>query len=104
MPRNGRTIEEIGTYNPVARPGRIAVNEPRVYDWLNKGASPSDTVHSLFYRVGLLRKWAMMKAGQDTEGVQISTELVESKKPRAKSRSKAKAEAKTEEAAPAKTE
>jgi hypothetical protein len=61
-------------------------------------------VHSLFYRVGLLRKWAMMKAGQDTETVQIRTELVESKKPRAKSKSKAKAEAKPEEAAPAKAE
>jgi small subunit ribosomal protein S16 len=108
MPRDGRTIEEIGTYNPVARPGRISVDETRVYDWLNKGASPSDTVHSLFHRMGLMRKWAMIKAGLDTETVQLKTELVESDKPRAKSKSKAKteakAEAKPEEAGAAKTE
>lgn len=98
--RDARAVEEIGTYNPLKRPGEVLVKEERVMDWLSKGAVPSDTVASLFRRIGVLNKWALAKAGQDTSAVVLKTTLVESKKPQARAkkaaRDAAKAEAKTE--------
>lgn len=101
MPRDGRAVEEIGTYNPVTRPGRITIKEERVFDWLNKGAQPSDTVNSLFRRIGVLKKWSLLKAGQDATDVEILTELTETDKPTARAKktaAKAKAEAAEAEA------
>ena len=95
MPRDGRAVEEIGTYNPVTRPGRVTIKEERVYDWLNKGAQPSDTVNSLFRRIGVMKKWTLLKAGQDVTEMQILTELTESDKPTARAK-KAAAAAKPE--------
>ena len=90
--RDGRAVEEIGTYNPITRPGRITVKEERIYEWLGRGAEPSDTVNSLFRRIGLNEKWALKKAGQDVSTMEIKTELVETSKP-ARRGKKAKAEA-----------
>lgn len=88
--RDARAVEEIGTYNPVKRPGEVLVKEERVYEWLNKGAIPSDTVASLFRRIGVMNKWALSKAGQDTTGLALKTVLVETKKPQAKMKKAAK--------------
>ena len=104
--RDGRTIEEIGTYNPLTRPGRLTVKEDRVLEWLNKGAQPSDTVGSLFRRIGIMEKWALQKAGKDTSDVELKTELIETPKPRAASKKAAETKAKEAEAvaeAPAQT-
>ena len=104
--RDARAVEELGTYNPLKRPGEVLVKEERVYDWLNKGAIPSDTVASLFRRIGVLNKWTLAKAGQDTSTLTLKTVLVESKKPQARSKKAAKdAAAKSEaSAAPEKSE
>ena len=92
--RDARAVEEIGTYNPLKKPGEVHLKEERVMDWLNKGAVPSDTVNSLFRRIGVLNKWALAKSGQDTSAVVLKTTLVESRKPQAKARkAAAKAEA-----------
>jgi len=91
--RDARAVEEIGTYNPLKRPGEVLLKEERVFDWLNKGAVPSDTVNSLFRRIGVLNKWALAKAGQDTSGVALKTMLTETKKPQAKARKAAAAKA-----------
>jgi len=74
-------VEEIGTYSPTERPGRITVKEERVYEWLRRGAEPSDTVSSLFRRVGIMQKWALIKAGKDASAIEVKTELVDSSKP-----------------------
>lgn len=95
MPRDGRTLEELGTYNPMSRPGTVKLAEERVYDWLKKGAEPSDTVNSLFRRVGVLKKYALLAAGQDVSQVAIATELAEKAKPSGKARKAAKAAAAT---------
>lgn len=84
--RDARAVEELGTYNPLKRPGEVLVKEERVYDWLNKGAIPSDTVASLFRRIGVMNKWTLAKAGQDTSALTLKTVLVESNKPQAKSK------------------
>lgn len=46
-PRDGRIIEEVGTYNPVSEPKQLKINEESVLKWLGNGAKPSDTVRNL---------------------------------------------------------
>ncbi|UOF89232.1 30S ribosomal protein S16 [Fodinisporobacter ferrooxydans] len=55
-PRDGRFIEEIGTYNPVTQPAQININEDRALYWLQTGAQASDTVRNLFSKAGILKK------------------------------------------------
>jgi small subunit ribosomal protein S16 len=43
-PRDGRFIEILGSYNPRTDPATISLKEDRVYDWLSKGAQPSESV------------------------------------------------------------
>ena len=45
-PRNGRTVEIVGTYDPLKKPALIQMNAERVKYWLSVGAQPSDTVRS----------------------------------------------------------
>lgn len=45
-PRNGRTVEVVGTYEPLKKPAAIQLNAERVKYWLSCGAQPSDTVRS----------------------------------------------------------
>ena len=45
-PRNGRTVEVVGTYDPLKNPALIQLNAERVKYWLSVGAQPSDTVRS----------------------------------------------------------
>jgi small subunit ribosomal protein S16 len=47
MPRDGRFIEQIGTFNPRVEKGAINLKMDRVDHWLNVGAQPSDTVKDL---------------------------------------------------------
>lgn len=56
MPRDGRFIEEVGYYNPLANPAECKLDEAKVFDWLEKGAQPSDTVRSLLSNAGLMKK------------------------------------------------
>jgi len=46
-PRDGKIIEEIGTYNPMVEPAAINLNSEKVNDWIKKGAQPTDTVKAL---------------------------------------------------------
>ncbi len=64
-PRDGRFIESIGTYDPMAKPHKVELKEDRVYYWLGNGAQPTDTVKSLFKRKGLWLKWDLMRHGAD---------------------------------------
>jgi small subunit ribosomal protein S16 len=45
--RDGRVIETVGHYNPQTNPSTIVIDEPRVRDWLARGAQPSATVRKL---------------------------------------------------------
>ena len=53
-PRDGRFIEEIGTYDPLKEPSSINIDADRANEWLKLGAQPTDTVKSLFKRAGVL--------------------------------------------------
>ena len=49
--RNGKFIENIGTYSPLPRNAEVKLNMERVEYWIQKGAQPSDTVRSLIEKV-----------------------------------------------------
>jgi small subunit ribosomal protein S16 len=55
-PRDGRFIEEIGYYNPVATPVEVKIDEDKALQWMLNGAKPSDTVRNLFSNAGLMEK------------------------------------------------
>ncbi len=56
-PRDGRFIETVGTYNPVAEPAIVEINEELALKWLQDGAKPSDTVRNLFSNQGIMEKF-----------------------------------------------
>jgi len=53
-PRDGRVIEEIGYYNPIAEPADIKVDADKARAWLSTGAQPSDTVKDLLKKQGII--------------------------------------------------
>ena len=54
-PRDGRFIEEIGTYNPLKDPGEIVVDKERAAYWIGCGAQPSDTVRALLKKSEVIK-------------------------------------------------
>ena len=60
-PRDGRFIEEIGTYDPVKKDAPVKVDEGKTLAWLKKGAVPTDTVKSLLSKVGIMKQYAAAK-------------------------------------------
>ena len=50
-PRDGRFIEELGTYDPMADGEKLTVNQERVQYWIANGAQPTDTVRGLLKKV-----------------------------------------------------
>ena len=53
-PRDGRCIEEIGTYNPLTEPATINVDVEKAQNWIKNGAQPTDTVRVLLKNAGVL--------------------------------------------------
>ena len=59
--RDGKYIELVGTYNPIANPAEINIKEEVALKWLNNGAIPTDTVKSLFRSQGINEKFHKTK-------------------------------------------
>ena len=53
-PRDGRCIEEIGTYNPLTNPAVITVDAEKAQTWIKNGAQPTDTVRGLLKKAGVM--------------------------------------------------
>ncbi|MBK6932832.1 MAG: 30S ribosomal protein S16 [Saprospirales bacterium] len=53
-PRDGRFIEKLGTYNPLTIPATIELDRERAFNWLLKGAQPTDTVRAILRFKGVL--------------------------------------------------
>jgi len=66
-PRDGRFLEVVGFYNPRTEPETITLKEERIYDWLSKGAQPSDAVARIFSTSGLAERFERFKAGEDVK-------------------------------------
>lgn len=54
-PRDGKFIEEIGTYDPTKEPSAFSVNEESAKKWLSNGAQPTETVNKLFKNAGIIK-------------------------------------------------
>ncbi len=78
--RDGRFLEILGTYNPIRKPAEVKLFEEKVTHWLNEGAIPSDTVHSLLSQVGYLAKFEAARRGQDVSAMELKTAITERKK------------------------
>lgn len=53
-PRNGRFIEEIGTFNPLTDPAEIKIDAEAAKKWLSNGAQPTDTVKALLEKSNII--------------------------------------------------
>jgi small subunit ribosomal protein S16 len=63
-PRDGRFIENIGRYQPLADPSLIEIDEGRALHWLSKGAQPTEQVQVLLQRKGIWDKFQASKPGR----------------------------------------
>ncbi|EIU6155020.1 30S ribosomal protein S16 [Listeria monocytogenes] len=64
FPRDGRSIETIGTYNPLLDPVEVKIDEEATLKWMHNGAKPSDTVRNLLSREGIMEKFHKQKLGK----------------------------------------
>ena len=53
-PRDGRCIEEIGTYNPLQETNNVTIDAEKAQAWIKNGAQPTDTVRGLLKKAGVL--------------------------------------------------
>lgn len=60
-PRDGRSIEQLGYYDPLSDPVTLKIDEEKAIDWMSKGAKPSDTVRNLFSQQGIMQKFHEQK-------------------------------------------
>ncbi len=74
-PRDGRTLETLGLYDPVApsKEAQVRVDVDRARFWLTSGAQPSETVRSLFKRSGVYVDFGKPKAKRDRSGRKKAT-------------------------------
>ncbi|WP_424927977.1 30S ribosomal protein S16 [Amaricoccus tamworthensis] len=101
MPRDGRFIEKLGTYNPLLakdNEGRIVMNAERVQYWLDQGAQPTDRVSRFLESAGVLDKKTRNNPKSGTPG-KAAQERAKEKADKLAAASEAPAEEATEEAA-----
>lgn len=60
-PRDGRFIEKIGIYNPMTKPATIDLNRDKAYDWLMKGAQPTETARAILRFKGVMYRKHLMR-------------------------------------------
>ena len=53
-PRDGRFIEEVGTYNPLTDPATVSIDQELAKKWIANGAQPTDTVKALLKKQGII--------------------------------------------------
>ena len=62
-PRDGRFIEQVGTYDPKKDPAEVRFKEEKAIAWLGKGAQPTPTVRQLLIRSGISKRLTEKKIG-----------------------------------------
>lgn len=66
-PRDGRFLEILGFYNPRTNPATINLHEDRIYDWMSKGAKPTESVGQIFQTAGVMARYERLKQGESLE-------------------------------------
>lgn len=64
FPRDGRFIETVGTYNPIANPAEVKIDKEVALKWLGNGAQPTDTVKTLLKNEGILKEFNASKVSK----------------------------------------
>lgn len=59
--RDGRYLDKLGYYNPLTKPETIVLDKDKVYEWLRKGAEPTDTVFNILQKQGIALEWHLQK-------------------------------------------
>lgn len=55
-PRDGKFIEKLGIYNPITKPATVEIDRDKAFEWLMKGAQPTDTVNAILRYKGVLHR------------------------------------------------
>ena len=76
-PRDGRFLEILGFYNPRTEPATIQLKEDRIFDWMSRGAQPSDSVEQIFRTAGTLERFKRFKAGEPLETLMAEASAAE---------------------------
>ncbi len=63
-PRDGKFIEEIGTFNPLTDPAEFKIQDEKAVEWLKTGAQPTETVKALLKKHGVYAKLAEGKKAE----------------------------------------
>jgi len=66
-PRDGRFLEIVGFYNPRTEPATLDIKEDRIYEWMSKGALPTESVAQLFRTAGTDARFERFKKGEPLE-------------------------------------
>lgn len=61
MPRDGRFIEQLGTYDPRQNPAKVSLKKEEILKWLGNGAQPSNTVKNILSKEGVIKEFAESK-------------------------------------------
>jgi small subunit ribosomal protein S16 len=69
-PRDGKFLEQIGSYDPTRQPAEIVVNHDSAIKWLKNGAQATETVNAILRYTGVNLKYALIKQGKDAETVE----------------------------------
>lgn len=63
-PRDGKFVEVVGTYNPVAENDNIKIDDEKALKWLRNGAQPTNTVRDVLSKAGVMKKFHDEKQGK----------------------------------------
>jgi small subunit ribosomal protein S16 len=77
-PRDGAFLEILGFYNPRTEPATIQLKEDRIYDWISKGAQPSESAMQVMKSAGLLERFERFKKGEALETLLAEAAAAES--------------------------
>jgi small subunit ribosomal protein S16 len=99
-PRDGKYIEQVGSYDPTRDPAAINVDHDKALKWLKNGAQPSTTVKSILRYAGVNLKYVLHRQGKDQETIDsIYNRWLEEKQSKVSSKIERLAAAKGDEAA-----
>jgi small subunit ribosomal protein S16 len=94
-PRQGKVIDWVGTYNPLANPKAITLDEEKAKKWLANGAIPSDRIEKIFISEGLLEAKVVVAPKKEKAAAKATETKSTETKAKAKDKDKTKSEADT---------
>ena len=80
-PRDGRFLEIVGFYNPRTEPATLNIKEDRVFEWMSKGALPTESVAQLFRTAGTAARFERFKTGEPVETLLAEAETARAGRP-----------------------